>query len=87
MTQTLLATYDGKNTLLIEEPLELPPNTKVKIIVEVTEEKSSESHETSPGVFGFILSQSQHLGISDWAENHDHYLYGVPKRDDTENIH
>ena len=87
MTQTLVATYDGKNNLCIEEPLELPPNTKLTIIVEVTEEKHSENHETSTGVFGFILSQSQHLGISDWAENHDHYLYGVSKRDDTDNLH
>jgi hypothetical protein len=38
MTKTLLATYDGKQNLLIEEPLKLPPETKVKIIVEVNEE-------------------------------------------------
>ncbi len=42
MTQTLFATYDGKQNLLIEKPLHLPPNTKVKIIVEVKEEITGE---------------------------------------------
>lgn len=36
MTRTLFATYDGKH-LLIEEPLQLPPNIRVKIIVELEE--------------------------------------------------
>lgn len=31
-------------------------------------------------VFDTILSMSEELGIKDWALNHDHYLYGTPKR-------
>lgn len=83
MTQTLFATYDGRKQLLIEDPLELPPNTRVKIIVEIEMVKTEEQPDSDRGVFGFILSHGQHLGLSDWAENHDHYLYGVPKRDES----
>ncbi|MCP4402507.1 MAG: hypothetical protein GY801_35025 [bacterium] len=82
MTKALFATYDGKRHLLIDEPLELPPETKVKIIVEINEEPAELSKDSERGVFDFILSESRHLGISDWAENHDHYLYGLPKRDE-----
>lgn len=87
MTQTCFALYDGKQHLLIEEPLALRPNTRVKIIVELEEARSHTPQETPPGVFDFILAHSQHVGISDWAANHDHYLYGVSKRDDIENLH
>ena len=31
-------------------------------------------------VFENILNMSEHLGIHDLTENHDHYLYGTPKR-------
>ena len=74
MTHILFATYDGEKHLIIEKPLQIAPNTKVKIIVEVEETVAEKELEVDTGVFGFILSQSQHLGITDWAENHDHYL-------------
>lgn len=83
MTHTLFATYDGKQSLVIEKPLHLPPNTRVKIIVELEEGPGDRETEVEPNLFGFVLSRSQHTGITDWAENHDHYLYGVPKRNET----
>ena len=33
-------------------------------------------------VFANIIANSQSVGINDLAKNHDHYLYGTPKRDD-----
>lgn len=35
--------------------------------------------DTQPdtGVFEYIQRHSQDMGISDWAENHDYYLYGT----------
>jgi hypothetical protein len=37
---------------------------------------------SEPDVFDNILAMSEELGIKDWALNHDHYLYGAPKRKD-----
>lgn len=31
-------------------------------------------------VFDTIMNMAEPLGIKDLAENHDHYLYGTPKR-------
>lgn len=31
-------------------------------------------------VFGNILAMAEDVGIKDWSLNHDHYLYGTPKR-------
>jgi bifunctional DNA-binding transcriptional regulator/antitoxin component of YhaV-PrlF toxin-antitoxin module len=31
---------------------------------------------------GKILGISEELGIKDWAENHDHYIYGSPKKNE-----
>lgn len=33
-----------------------------------------------PSAFEKILEMSMDMGISDLAEQHDHYLYGLPKR-------
>ena len=35
---------------------------------------------SEPDVFDKILAMSEDVGIKDWAQNHDHYLYGTPKR-------
>lgn len=46
MTQTLFATYDGKH-LLINEPLKLPPNIRVKLIIAVAEEPAATKPENT----------------------------------------
>jgi hypothetical protein len=33
-----------------------------------------------PEVFRRILERTRDLGVGDLAEQHDHYLYGTPKR-------
>lgn len=71
MVKQLMATYDGHN-LVLEKPLGLPRNTKVKLSLEIP----------SGGTFQFILSNAQKTGIADWAKNHNHYLYGVAKNDE-----
>ena len=35
-------------------------------------------------LLGNIYSMSENMGIDDWALNHDHYLYGTPKRNEEE---
>jgi hypothetical protein len=41
-------------------------------------EPEPESEE--PSAFQRILERATDLGVSDLAEQHDHYLYGLPKR-------
>lgn len=56
---------------------------KGKGIIEVDFKKVHKANsETTEDidVFENILNMSEHLGIDDLAENHDHYLYGIPKR-------
>jgi hypothetical protein len=68
MTKTLDAVYDGK-VLLPEEPLDLQPNTRVRITLET---------ETAPHAraYSFLdTAQSLHLdGPPDWSERIEDYL-------------
>jgi hypothetical protein len=68
MTKTLAAVYDGK-AFLPEEPLDLQPNTRVRLTVETgTEPKSAE--------YSFLrVAQSLNLeGPPDWSERIEDYL-------------
>ena len=40
--------------------------------------KSNQNREKN--AFESILSMAEDVGIKDWSYNHDHYLYGTPKR-------
>lgn len=72
MAKTVLATYEGKGILRIEEGLDLRPNTKVKVTIH--------QDDTDEGdLLQVIISESRATGIRDWARHHDHYIYGVPK--------
>lgn len=68
MTKTLGAVYDGK-VLLPEEPLDLQPNTRVRITLET---------ESTPGAepYSFLdTAQSLRLdGPPDWSERIEDYL-------------
>ena len=73
MTKTLEAIFDGE-VLRLAEPIELEPNTRVRITleVEVTEKKSVSFLQTA---------QSLNLdGPPDWSEKLDSYLYGEHSR-------
>ena len=77
MASIIEVTYDGK-ALLPDEPLELEPNTRVRIIVETVLPNSSEP----PSVLDVALSLDL-KGPPDWATNIDRYLYGTPGKDKT----
>ena len=71
MTQTLEAVFDG-TVLCPDEPLELAPNTRVRVTIEAVE--TSEKQPTS------FLQTARSLnleGPSDWSERLDEYLYGM----------
>lgn len=50
------------NKAIIEFDFKLPP-TKV-------------ADNSEPDVFDKILAMAEDVGVKDWAQNHDHYLYG-----------
>ncbi len=50
----------------------------IEIDLKLPETVAADNSE--PDVFEKILAMSEDVGIKDWAVNHDHYLYGTPKR-------
>lgn len=77
MPKTLTATYDGHN-LLLDEPIALEPNRRYIIIVQgLAPERAGE-----PDDAWAVLETLQGTvdAPADWAAEHDHYLYGLPKR-------
>ena len=71
MTKTLEATFDGE-VLRPDEPIELPPNTRVRVTIDTTVKL-----ERRPFAF-FEVARSLNLeGPPDWARNFDDYLYGA----------
>jgi len=76
MIKRLDAYFDG-NVLRPAEPLDLEPNTRVTITVDVPDQKTEFS--------GSFLDTAQSLnlqGPADWSENVDSYLYPVPTESD-----
>ncbi len=76
MTTDVYAVFDGK-VFKPEEPLKLKPNQRYRIRIEF--EKKSNKKRTGR-VLQRISARAQDLGISDLAEQLDHYLYGTEKR-------
>jgi predicted DNA-binding antitoxin AbrB/MazE fold protein len=71
MSQTLDAVFDG-NVFRPDQPIELEPNTRVRITIEPTPtaEQNSESF--------LRVARSLNLeGPPDWSSRLDDYLYGA----------
>jgi len=69
MVKTLNAIFDGK-ALQPEEPIDLLPNTHVRIKIEVTEKEDRKSNSF------FKTARSLKLkGPSDWSARFEEYLY------------
>ena len=82
MTTNLKAIYE-QGVLRLKQPLSLPDGTQVDVTVT--------SHETDSGeqvmdghswdTLTQLLAECEiDTGVSDLASQHDHYLYGIPKR-------
>lgn len=69
MAKTLEAVFDGE-VLRPVEPLDLEPNTRVRVTIEVKGEKKE--------AYAFLrTARSLNLaGPSDWSTRIDEYLYG-----------
>jgi len=74
---TVRAHFDGK-VIVPDEPLDLPPNQAVMVRIEPIQNKSSE--ESALAWIAANAVESDALP-TDLADQHDHYLYGRPKKD------
>jgi hypothetical protein len=74
-TKTLHAVFDGK-VLKPEEIADLEPNVRYLVIIERKEAMGKQSLWNVLSEFSGTVE-----GPEDWSEEHDHYLYGVPKRE------
>ena len=75
MSKTLTAIFDG-DVLRPDSPLDLKPNTRYVITIQsvdmpVAQENAWDVLEAMTGTVE---------APSDWSSEHDHYLYGTPKR-------
>jgi len=73
MNHTISAHFDGK-VIIPDEPVELPVGQRLRVQLEV--------EGTSSARFAELLSFAADLpdAPTDLASQHDHYLYGTPKR-------
>jgi hypothetical protein len=73
MTRSIAAHFDGR-FIVPDEPVELPVDQPLRVHVEVT--------ESAPARFADLLQFASDLpdAPSDLSTEHDHYLYGTPKR-------
>ena len=74
-TKTLHAIFDG-NVLRPEESIDLELNVRYLVTIERKEDAVSQNLWDTLKKFSGKVE-----GPEDWSKEHDHYLYGVPKRD------
>lgn len=84
MIQIIEAVFDGK-VLRPEEPIDLEPNMRVVITIDTDMAIRKDGDDSERGREPVSQAALYHLherarptGISDLADQHDHYLYGSP---------
>ncbi len=81
------AHFDGEH-LCPEEPVALPQNVRLRVIVVEGDSKDADMVRQAPSsesqdLFGNIEAEFGLVdGPVDWSAELDHYLYGTPKRGD-----
>lgn len=73
--QTIIVTYDGQ-VLRPEQPLALEANTRYRVTI--TAVNPEEDGRTLWDLLDEIAGTVE--APPDWSAEHDHYLYGTPKR-------
>ncbi|BBO19162.1 conserved hypothetical protein [Candidatus Brocadia pituitae] len=74
MSKTLHVIFDGK-VLRPEGPVDLKPNTHYVVTIEREELLGTQDLWNVLGNFAGKVE-----GPEDWSQEHNHYLYGTPKR-------
>ena len=77
-----LAHFDGKY-LLPDEPVELPTDKPLRVTVEEVPPAAADSPPLNLAEWldRIVAECGLVEGPEDWAAQHDHYLYGAPKED------
>jgi hypothetical protein len=76
MTTTLTVLYDGE-VLRPEGPVDLEPNTKYEVTIKPVANQSVPEEDA----WDVLESLAGTLDMpADWSIEHDHYLYGTPKK-------
>lgn len=80
MSQTLTVVFDG-HVLHPDTPINLEPNKRYVITIqpEVATLEKSDAWDVLEKFAGTVEAPS------DWAREHDHYLYGTPKNESETN--
>lgn len=80
MKRTVRAVFDGE-VLRPQEPLDLEPNGVYQVTIEAEAPEPEEPVDEEKYPLMKYLRLARDLDLpSDFAEQHDHYLYGTPKR-------
>lgn len=86
MTEDHYATFDGE-VFRPDGPVDMEPNTRVRIIVEVesdsaaeTEPREMQAEGDDPYAFLRILREANLDGPPDWSERFHYYMYGDDSR-------
>jgi hypothetical protein len=76
MGATITAVFDGK-VLRPDAPVELKPNTRYRLTVDGEIRPAADADQDAWEVLEELAGAVE--APSDWAAEHDHYLYGTPK--------
>lgn len=83
MTAKLKAIYEN-GVLRLEEPLDLPNGAKVDVsVISHDDDDRNLIHSSDPqwdALTQLLADCSLDTGVPDLANQHDHYLYGVPRK-------
>ena len=79
LAMTINAHFDGR-VIVPDEPLDLPPNQALTVRIEPVAATSETSGESALSwlAANAVSSPTQ---PADLADQHDHYLYGLPLKD------
>lgn len=80
MIKTIEAVYDG-HVFHPSHPLDLEADTQVRITFEPVQEELLNPSKENTSFIDTLLSVKIEDAPPDWSVNHDHYLYGVDKRE------
>jgi hypothetical protein len=75
-------TYRGhveNGVILADDPVSLPEGAIIKFEIASQPESGEDSPLTFAERFAEVMGKAESLS-EDAAENHDHYLYGLPKK-------
>ena len=80
MARTVTVIFDGE-VFRPTEPVDLPANTEYRMTLDSLDSITPENLvDSGLPPLASLLDITIDTGLGDLAEQHDHYLYGTPKR-------